>query len=201
MTGVAADELYRARVLSNRDIQGREKMTEKAFSTATAMTNAQIQEWRRRGESEKRVMFLFFSVLLGAITLSVLLLSGTAYPAGLPQQAGPYSGGPRRMRMSPDEQLARFSKELKLTKDQKAKIKPILDDQFQEMARLRQDSSMSWQDRRAKLMDLRKKTMDEIRPILTDKQQAKLQEMEQRQAERMRSWQSRHGAPAVPPGQ
>ena len=162
-------------------------MTAKPLRTDTAMTQAQIQEWRQRGESEKRVMFLFFSVLFSAIVLSVLLLSGTAFPAA-PQMGGGAYQRPRPMQMGPDQQLARLSKELKLTKDQKAKIKPILDSQFQEMSRLRQDTSMSWQDKRAKFMAIRSKTMDQIRPLLTDKQQAKLQEIEQRREQRMRAW-------------
>jgi protein CpxP len=168
----------------------------------TAMTEAQIRRWRERGESEKRVMFLFFSVLFSAIVVSVLLLSVTALPAAPPppQMGGMYQGRHgRRMQMGPDQQLARLSKELKLTKDQQAKIKPILDDEYQQMSKLRQDTSMSWQDKRGKFMDIRNKAMAQIHPLLTDKQQAKLQQVQQRREERMKAWQSRHGAASSAP--
>lgn len=169
-------------------------MAVKPLNTTTGMTEAQIQKWRQRGESEKRVMFLFFSVLFSAIVASVLLLSVTAFPA---PQAGGYQR-PRRMRMGPDQELGRLSKELKLTKDQKTKIKPILDSQFQQMSRLRQDDSMSWQDKRSKFMEIRTKTMDQIRPLLTDKQQAKLEQIQQQRQRRMRQWQSSHAGPSGP---
>lgn len=61
-----------------------------AKSGASAMTEAQLRRWRQRGESEKRVMFLFFSVLFSAIVLSVLLLSVRAFPA--PAQTRPTTG-------------------------------------------------------------------------------------------------------------
>jgi periplasmic protein CpxP/Spy len=173
------------------------------LKTNTLMTEAQILRWRERGESEKRVMFLFFSVLFSAIVVSVLLLSVTALPAAPPpQMGGMYQGRHgRHMQMGPDQQLERLSKELKLTKDQKTKIKPILEDESQQMSRVRQDSSMSWQDRRTKFMDIRNKTMAQIHPLLTDKQQAKLHQIEQRREERMKAWQSRRGAPPNPQSQ
>jgi periplasmic protein CpxP/Spy len=175
----------------------------KPLKTSSAMTEAQVQKWRQQGESEKRVMFLFFSVLFSAIVASVLLLTVTALPAApAPQQGGVYQGRHgRRMQMSPERELARLSKELKLTKDQQAKIKPILDNEYQQMSQVRQDSSMSWQDRRGKFMDIRNKSMAQIRPILTDKQQAKLQQIEQRREERMKAWQASHGAPSAPQSQ
>jgi periplasmic protein CpxP/Spy len=174
------------------------------LKTSSAMTEAQIQKWRERGESEKRVMLLVFSVLFSAIVGSVLLLSVTALPAAPqpPQTGGMYQGRHGRgMQMSPERELARLSKELKLTKDQQAKIKPILDNEYQQMSQIRQDTSMSPQDRRAKFMDTRNKTMAQIHPILTDKQQAKLQQIEQQRAERMKAWQARHGNPSAPQSQ
>lgn len=164
------------------------------FGKNSAMTEVQIQKWREQGEPEKRVVFLFFSVLLSAIVLSVLLLSVTTLPAAPPQMGGPYQGRHRRA-IGPDQQLARLSRELKLTDDQKAKIKPILNDEFQQMSRLRQDSSMSWQEKRAKFTDIRARTMGQIRPLLTDKQQAKLQQIEQEREQRMRA---RHGSTSAP---
>jgi periplasmic protein CpxP/Spy len=167
----------------------------KPLKTNSGMTQTQVQQWRQGGESEKRVVFLLFSVLLSAIASSVLLLSVSALPAAPPQMGGQYPGRHgRSMQMGPDQQLARMTKELKLTKDQQAKIKPILADEYQQMSQLRQDTSISRQDKRAKFMDIRTKAMGQIRPLLTDKQQAKLRQIEQQREQRMRSWQSRHGA-------
>jgi len=128
----------------------------------------------------------------------------TVLPAAPPPQqaGGMYQGRHgRRMQMSPERELARLSKELKLTKDQQAKIKPILDNEYQQMSQVREDTSMSWQDRRAKFMDIRNKSMAQVRPILTDKQQAKLQQIQQQREERMKAWRASHGAPPAPQSQ
>ena len=85
--------------------------------------------------------------------------------------------------MSPDAMLEHMSQELSLTDDQKAKLKPILEDQAKQMQELRKDTSSSDQDRHAKMKQIHENTISQMRPILNADQQKKLEEMMSRRSE------------------
>lgn len=96
--------------------------------------------------------------------------SGTGHGHGAGEGRG------HGMMVSPDAMLEHMSTELTLTDDQKAKIKPILEEQSKQMQDLREGTSAS-EDRRAKMKQIHENTMSQIRPILTPDQQKKLDEM------------------------
>jgi protein CpxP len=79
--------------------------------------------------------------------------------------------------MSADRQLRRMTKQLDLTADQQAQVKPILESQDQQMEQLRQDKTMSRQDRRQKMMDIRQDTSQKIEGVLNDTQKQKYEAM------------------------
>lgn len=133
------------------------------------------------------------------LSLAAMLVFSAAAFAGAPQdaqssqqpsaQSGSGHGhgggeGHGHGMMNADAMLDHMSKELSLTDDQKAKIKPILDEQMKQMQDARQSSSTSDQDRRAKMKQIHENTMSQIRPILTSDQQKKLEEMMSRRGER-----------------
>ncbi len=82
--------------------------------------------------------------------------------------------------MNPQAQLDHLSQQLNLTDDQKAKIKPILDNSNTQAQSIRQDSSLSEQDRHQKMHSLHESTMSQVRAVLTSEQQAKLDSMKER---------------------
>jgi hypothetical protein len=82
--------------------------------------------------------------------------------------------------MSPDEELQRLDKALKLTDDQKGQIKPILEDRQQKMESLRSDTSLSDQDRRSKMRSIFEESNGKIRNALNDDQKKSFDEMQQR---------------------
>jgi periplasmic protein CpxP/Spy len=95
-------------------------------------------------------------------------------------QAGPsgeHMG--RGHQMSPDEELQRLDKALKLTDDQKGQIKPILEDRQQKMQSLRSDTSLSEQDRRSKRRSTYEDSNKKIRDVLNDDQKKTFDEMQQ----------------------
>lgn len=143
---------------------------------AFGLDNTQLLKWRMEGRSQKAKTFL----LVGGVAIMILL--GIRVLAGAPM---PQYGG-RRMRgpMTPADQLARMTKQLKLTDKQQAKIKPILEEQHKQMMDLRQDNSMSRQDRFARFREIRQESMKKIKPILTSKQQKKWEKEMQRMRER-----------------
>jgi protein CpxP len=102
-------------------------------------------------------------------------LAGQGAPAG--QEPGGHGGGPGHMMMNPEAQLEHLSQQLKLTDDQKAKIKPILEDQSKKMQALHQDSSLSPEDMHSQMWQIRQGTMKQIRPLLNADQQKQFDTM------------------------
>src|SRR5580698_9076897 len=56
--------------------------------------------------------------------------------------------------------IEKLEQNLNLTDDQKTQVQPILEAQRQKMKDLRNDSSLSTDDRRAKMKEIRKETSD-----------------------------------------
>lgn len=93
----------------------------------------------------------------------------------------------------PAQRTQELTKKLKLTSDQQAKVQDILQSEHSQMETLHQDSSLSQQDRRTKMMDIRKASDTQVRALLDSTQQKKWDEM---QANREQWGQGRHhGAP------
>jgi len=138
---------------------------------AFGLEDPALLKWRMGGRAHKAKSFLLVAGAVLMILLGIRLMAGAA----LPQNGGQRMRGP----MTPEDQLARMTKQLQLTDDQQAKIKPILEEQHKEMMDLRQDTSMSRQDRFAKFRDIRQKSLDKIKPILTAEQQEKWQKIQE----------------------
>ncbi|HWR17600.1 MAG TPA: hypothetical protein VN577_22415 [Terriglobales bacterium] len=86
-----------------------------------------------------------------------------------------------------EDRLKNLSEKLQLSDDQKAKIKPILEDEASQLQQIKKDGSKSRQEKVSKAREIHQAHMDKIRPILTDDQQKKLDEMREEAKERMRS--------------
>jgi hypothetical protein len=101
--------------------------------------------------------------------------------------------------MTPDEQIARMTKRYNLSADQQTQIKPILANQQQQMMALHGDSSLSQEDKMAKMKSIREDSSTKIQALLNDSQKQKFAEDQQRRQEHM---QEHGGAPAGgPPAQ
>jgi len=87
----------------------------------------------------------------------------------------------------------RLGKRLGLSDDQVAQIKPILADRFQQIENLRADTSLTEQDRHARVRALMQGSNSKIEAVLNDTQK---QQFEQMLAER-RSHQHNRQAPAA----
>jgi Spy/CpxP family protein refolding chaperone len=83
--------------------------------------------------------------------------------------------------MTADERLQRMTKQLSLTEAQQQQIKPILENEAKQMQTLREDSSLSQDDRRTKMMQIRQESSTQIKPILNADQQKQYEEMMSRQ--------------------
>ncbi len=114
--------------------------------------------------------------------------------ASAPQQAGGHGqwGG----HQTPDEQVARMTKRYNLSSDQQAQIKPILANQQEQMQALRGDSSLSREDKMAKMKSIHEDSSSKIQAVLNDSQKQKFAED---QARRQQHMQERGGAAAGGP--
>jgi Spy/CpxP family protein refolding chaperone len=86
--------------------------------------------------------------------------------------------------MSADQRLQMMTQQLNLTTDQQTQIKPILENESQQMQTLRQDTSLSQEDRMSKMKQIRENSASQIKPILTTDQQTKWQQMMSHQGHR-----------------
>jgi len=93
-----------------------------------------------------------------------------------PKPDAPPAGAARRGPPGPDK----IMEQLKLTDDQKEKVKPILKDQFEKMKALHDDQSLTRQEKQPKMKEIREATNAKLKPILTTEQFAEWQKMGQR---------------------
>jgi Spy/CpxP family protein refolding chaperone len=147
---------------------------------AFGLDDGSLLKWRAGGRGDKLKTLLFVAGVALMILLGFRMLSG----APLPQYNGRRMRGPMMRMPGPDKQLARLSKRLHLTRDQRAKIKPILKEQYEKLRALRRDTTLSRQERMARFRRIHGQTFDQIRPLLTAKQQIELRKMRRARARR-----------------
>ena len=83
----------------------------------------------------------------------------------------------RKALSSKADQLQHIAQELKLTDDQKEKLKPVLREQAKKVRELRQDSDLGQQERLVKFRELRQSTQEKLKTILTPEQLEKFKEL------------------------
>lgn len=139
---------------------------------AFGLHDTQLLKWRTGGRSQKAATFLLVAGVAIMILLGIKMLAAAPVPQ--------YGGQRMRRPMTVDDQLARMTEQLHLTEEQQSKIKPILAEQHKQMMELRQDNSMSREQRFAKFREMREQMVKKINPILNADQQKQYQEMQQR---------------------
>ena len=85
---------------------------------------------------------------------------------------------------SVENRLQMISKELNLTDDQKTKLRPILQDEQQQMQAVHNDTSLTRDQKMAKMKDIRESHQPQINQILTPDQQKKWAEMKKEAKEK-----------------
>ena len=96
------------------------------------------------------------------------------------------SGQGRRHQMpSVDDRVNRLPENLNLTDSQKTQARTILQDQQDQMNALRQNTSISREDRHSKMMEIHQSTSGQIRGLLNDDQQKKYDAMEKERQQEM----------------
>ncbi|HKW32796.1 MAG TPA: hypothetical protein VJN92_07310 [Candidatus Acidoferrum sp.] len=119
------------------------------------------------------------------LTILVLSAAGVTFAQTSPQASTPDKhAGMHHKGESAEQHLQMLSEKLNLTDDQKAKLKPVLQDQMQQMKAVREDSSLSEDQRRAKMKSIHESLNEQINAILTPEQQAKFKQMQHDEMEK-----------------
>lgn len=126
-------------------------------------------------KSIKLVLPLFvFQVVLGVAVQAMTLHSRGE---GSSQEASQMS--------NVDERLRVLSNRLNLSREQQASVKPILDDQYVQSQAVKQDGSLSQDDKTNKLREVQEASSSKIRTLLDDSQKQKYAELEQEMGQRV----------------
>lgn len=132
--------------------------------------------WQRITRGFCRMKKAILCALLGIAIVSC----GSALYAQMPP--GPNGGHRPGKPMTTDERLQRLTQALNLTDDQQQKIRPILDNETQQLNALHQNTTLTGPEKRDKMLTLRDSTTEQIKPILTPDQQTKYAQMMARHA-------------------
>jgi len=145
--------------------------------------------------------------------LLTLMLAGLVYtvtPSAIAQDSGsndqqstpagaPPEHGRGRGHFDPAKRSEMLAKRLNLTSDQQSKVQDILKSEQSQMQSVRQDSSVSQQDRRSKMMEIHKGSNDQVRALLDSTQQKKWDEMQSRQEQWIQGHHAGGQTPGAPP--
>lgn len=99
-------------------------------------------------------------------------------PQSSNDQQGPPSGAMRHGPPDPAQHAQMLAKHLKLSADQQTKVQTIFETEKSQMEGVHQDTTLSRDDRRAKMMDIHKSTEAQVRAVLDTNQQKKWDEMQ-----------------------
>ena len=162
------------------------------------MMDGDLKKWRTGGRSERTYLLLFALAILAMVLLGIKVASSAPFPQAGQQQSWHHGPGA----MGPEQELGWLSDKLKLSDDQKAKIKPILEDEHKQLSALREDTSLAREEMHAKFKQIRTNAYDQINPILTEQQQATLKQLQQQRQQGMKArHQNGSGESATPQSQ
>ncbi|HMK30327.1 MAG TPA: hypothetical protein VK473_11635 [Terriglobales bacterium] len=129
------------------------------------------------------------AVLLGALLALAAVAQDSAAQAGTPP-ADTTKTYPQEGRGF----VQMLSQKLNLTADQQAKLKPILQQQHQQFMSVREDATLTADQKQAKMKEIREATDTQINGILTPEQQQQFAQMKSQHRGRMKG-----AAAATPP--
>lgn len=139
----------------------------------------------------------------GKLIRAGVLLCGLGLAGGalgqqtqLPPPTGEQGPPPGPGGRGPEQRMEMMQKELNLTPEQMAKVRSIFEANRPKMMAIRNDSTLSQEDRRDKMMKLQHDQTDQIKAVLDDAQKTKFDAMQARMRERMRDRQP--GGPPAP---
>src|SRR6266540_2328223 len=122
-------------------------------------------------------------MLAGMTSLKPLALAAEKADAAKPDAAKPE--GPRRERREPvRDRLETMTKELNLTDEQKGKLRNVFQQEAEKTRGLREDTSLTPEQRREKAKGIRDEFAGKIKDVLTKEQFEKWQKLREQRPQR-----------------
>jgi Spy/CpxP family protein refolding chaperone len=131
-------------------------------------------------KSIKRAATILSLAVLAAALPALAQYGQEPGPGGPPK--GHREGGPGHV--SPKEKAAHLAKKLNLTDEQKSKVEAIFQDEHDQLVKLRENSSLSREERHAKIEEIWKSASNRIKEVLTKEQQRKYEEIQEHRQKR-----------------
>jgi Spy/CpxP family protein refolding chaperone len=132
---------------------------------------------------QRWTLALSAALVFGASALAQAPDNSAAPPPPQQQQQG--APGPGARGMDPARQLNRLARRLNLSGDQRAAIKPILEERQQKMTAIFQNQSLTQGDARAQMRAVHEDTHSRIMAVLNDQQKQQFEQMERMRRNRM----------------
>jgi periplasmic protein CpxP/Spy len=153
---------------------------------------------RKRSIVQTRYALSVSKPLILTLLLSLMAAAqaSPATPATPPPQASTPNSGGAQPQARPQGQEKSIDDELQLTPDQKQKIAAIVDDERKQMNALRDNASLSMDQKQQKATEIRQVGAPKIRAILTQEQLQKLAAIQQREQQTPAN--SNQGPPQAP---
>ncbi|HZS72007.1 MAG TPA: hypothetical protein VFA13_09230 [Candidatus Acidoferrum sp.] len=123
---------------------------------------------------------IFWGSVLVALALAAFTSRGAVAQEASQQQEQSHAS----QQSSVDARLNHLSEELNLTQEQKTKLRPILADEAQQLQAIHNDTSLSREQKMAKMKEVRDSHQPQINEILTPEQQKKWAEMKKEAREK-----------------
>jgi Spy/CpxP family protein refolding chaperone len=115
--------------------------------------------------------------LCAGLLFSAVVVAQDNAPAQ--NQPAPIAGANRQLHVErPEVRLNNISKRVNLTDDQKAKLKPILESQYQQITDVLKNSSLTADEQKSKVQQIRKSIRPQIMSLLTPEQKKQWRETE-----------------------
>jgi len=156
-----------------------------------------------RSRSKRKPMKSMFRIAALAAGLAAASLSAAraadetqpAQPPAAPSDKTPNGAKLRHWQHDPMEQIRRLDEAVSLTPAQKDQINTLIKGNAPQRQAIKNDASLTPENRRAKMRELRNGTQGKIRALLTSEQQQKFDAMPRPEGGRG----PRHGGPHNPP--
>jgi hypothetical protein len=137
------------------------------------------RRWRRWGAMGPRVIFIFTFVVLLSGLIEMALLSTRSKSVTVPADEEIDNSSVQEVdRMGSEAEMEWLTRELGLTQDQVGRIRPIVDEERNQIKTIFEEPSLSTEERIAQVNRLRNTTFSRIAPILNPNQLKKLQQIQ-----------------------
>jgi Spy/CpxP family protein refolding chaperone len=134
------------------------------------------------GKREKQINDTRTVMRLTKTSLAIIAVAGAlALSPSSRAQTNTPAGGRNARGRGAEQQLGQLSEQLKLTDEQKTKVKTVLEEQQKKAQELRSDTSISQQDMRTKRQAIMQDTGKKMKENLTAEQFKKYEEWRQQQ--------------------